>query len=1259
MSEINLEYDPQLPVVESRDKLLAALSEHQVVIVCGATGSGKSTQLPKMCLELGRGEERRIAHTQPRRIAARSLAARLAQETRTTLGEEIGYKVRFTDQVSQQSRVKLLTDGMLLAEIQSDRDLNQYDTVIIDEAHERSLNIDFLLGYLKQLLPRRPDLQVIVTSATIDPQRFSKHFDDAPVFEVSGRTYPVEVRYRPFEERDGVDLPQAVVDGVAELRREGRGDVLVFLSGEREIRECAAALRKQAPPETEILPLYARLSSAEQQRVFSYGARRRVVLATNVAETSLTVPGIRYVIDSGQARISRYSHRTKVSRLPVEPISQASADQRAGRCGREAPGICIRLYSEDDYQGRPPFTDPEILRTNLAGVILQMKALGLGEIDQFPFVEPPEQRYINDALRLLHELDAVDEKRRLTRCGRRLARIPADPRIARILLAARDFGVEREVLIIAAALSIQDPRERPLEAQEAADEAHARWQHPKSDFLGFLNLWRDYQQHRQTLSRRKLTEWCREHFLAPQRMREWAEIRRQFAEMLREAGQHGAGAGTRKDRIKTVGQASSGRAAQSPDRDSHHDDLEDYFEPIHRALLTGLVSQVARHKEERTWLGARGVKLHIFPGSALAKRKPKWIVAAELVETRRLYARTVAEVRPEWIEAAAQNLVSRSYSEPYWRKRAGQVVAEEQVALYGLILASGRRVNYARIDAQRAREIFIDSALVAGELRTRGNFLRHNQDLIAQVEQLEAKARRRDLLVDREQLAAFYKSRVPEHICDAAAFEKWRRRVERKDPQRLCMSSADVMRADAAQFSAQDYPDHLLINGMQLPLTYQLEPGSEEDGITVTVPLAALQQLTPEPFEWLVPGLLHEKVTALIRGLPKRLRRNFVPAPEYARAVLEALPRGEGSLIDATSRQLQRITGVEIPAGAFDDIELPAHLQISFQVVDRHGRELATGRDLAALRSELASRVSHELAASADTSSAAQAWQRSGIKQWDFAELPEAITLSEGGITFYAYPALCDEGDSVSLTLLESFEAAERASYAGARRLFMLALPQQVRAMRKLEEFKQLRLQYRGLGSDEELREEIVQAAFDRSFLSSGLPRDRESFEQQLAAGRAELMAQAQQLAADIETVLSIYQQLRKELKGLNSPALLESLRDIEEHLRSLVYPGFIANTPAEQLTKLPRFLRALQRRVEKLKVNPTKERDSLRCIRPWHEKIQQRLAQRSDRGVPDPHLEQLRWLLEEYRVSLFAQDIGVQEKVSEKRLQKLWREVV
>ncbi len=1242
-AHVQLAYDPDLPVVQRREELLEAIHDHQVVVVCGATGSGKSTQLPKMCLELGLGARGVIGHTQPRRIAARSLAERLAAETDTRVGDAIGYKVRFTDQVSDATRVKLLTDGMLLAEIQSDRHLDAYDTLIIDEAHERSLNIDFILGYLKRLLPRRPDLKVIVTSATIDPERFSRHFDGAPVYEVSGRTYPVEVRYRPFEERDGVDEPQAVCEAVHELAREGSGDSLVFLPGEREIRECAEALRKNPPRATEILPLYARLSSQEQQRVFRPGGRRRVVLATNVAETSLTVPGIRYVVDTGRARISRYSHRTKVSRLPVEPIAQASADQRAGRCGREAPGICIRLYSEEDYESRPRFTDPEILRTNLAGVILQMKAMGLGDIERFPFIEPPERRYVNDALRQLFELGAVDVDRELTALGRRLARIPADPRIGRMLLAARESGVEREVLIVAAALSIQDPRERPMEAQEAADRAHARWHDPKSDFAALIRLWEDYQQQRRQLSRRKLTDWCREHFLAPQRMREWGDVRRQLAQMLQEA------------------EASEAKSSSTPvaPREGGQEGLSDQYEPVHRALLSGLLSQVAHHHEERTYLGPRGVKLQIFPGSGLARRKVKWVMAAELVETSRLFARTVAEVEPEWIEQAAPHLVSRSYGEPRWEKRAGRVVTEEQVTLYGLVLVSGRKVDYGRIDPAEARRLFIRDGLVAGAIRSHGAFLAHNQALVDEVERLEAKARRRDVLVDEEQLVAFYDQRLPQKVRDAAGFERWRKGVERKDPYCLYMTREALMRRDPEEISAEQYPDRIQVAGVEIALEYHLEPGSQRDGVTAVVPVAALNQLPPEPFEWLVPGLLEEKVTALIRGLPKALRKHFVPAPDFARAVLEAVPHREGALTDAVARHLQRITGVELPPGALDAVELPDHLRMAFRVVDRDGQTLQEGRELTALQSGLAATASEEFAAAGGTGPGDD-WYREGITRWEeVGDLPASVTLEEAGVRFHGYPALRDAGESVTRLLLDAPEVAERETRDGARRLFMLALPQQVRALRKLDELKALRLKYRGLGSDDALRETLLRATFDRCFLAEGAPRDAATFEERLAAGRGELVPTAQRLCRALDDVLTRYQGIRKALKSLNSPALLESLRDIDEHLSSLVYPGFLEGLPAHLLEEaLPRYLRGLERRIEKLRLDPSKDRAPLRAIRPWHEAVHQRRAARAERQVTDPALEQLRWLLEEYRVSLFAQEVGAREKVSEKRLHALWREV-
>lgn len=1250
-------FDPSLPVNQRLDDLREAIRDHQVVVICGATGSGKSTQIPKICMTLGRGVHGWIGHTQPRRLAARTLAQRISDELATTLGEAVGYKVRFTDQVSERTHLKLLTDGMLLAEIQGDRHLDAYDTLIIDEAHERSLNIDFILGYLKRLLPRRPDLKVIITSATIDPGRFSKHFDGAPILEVSGRTYPVEVRYRPMvddeDERDE-DLPGAVVDAVHELAREpGQGDVLVFLSGQREIRECSEALRKKHPPHTEVLPLYARLSAAEQQRVFNpKGGGRRVVLATNVAETSVTVPGIRYVVDSGYARINRYSYRTKVSRLPIEPISQASANQRAGRCGREAPGVAIRLYSEEDFQGRPAFTDPEILRTNLAAVILQMKALGLGDIQRFPFVEPPEHKLINDGFKLLHELRAVDEARELTALGRQLARLPLDPAVGRMLLAAREQGVLDEVLVIAAALSVQDPRERPLEAQQAADQAHAQWRHERSDFLSLVLLWQGYHQQKRRLSNRQLRQWCRDQFLSPHRMREWLDIHRQIKELV--AGLPGGSDAKGGGRS---GAASPLARPQTASPEAVREWLDGHYEALHRALLAGLISNVAQHHENKEYLGPRGVKLMIFPGSGQFKRNPKWIVAAEFVETSRLFARTVAEVKPEWIEQVASHLVSRSYAEAHWEKRPAQVAAYEKVTLYGLVLASQRRVNYGPIDPETARAIFIREALVQGEYRTRAPFWAHNRRLIAEIERLEAKARRRDVLVDEESRFRFYDQRIPEGIYSGAAFERWLEQVSRDEPERLHMSRAALMRDDADLVSGEAYPDRLrLPGGLELPLEYHLEPGSELDGVVARVPVAALNQLRPEPFEWLVPGLLQEKVVALIRGLPKAIRRNFVPAPDFARAVLEAIPHGEGSLTDAVARQLKRITGVDIPPGALDAVDLPEHLRMHFRVLDEQGRTLRTGADLAALQAGLADQASQSFAA---TGGGAADWTRDGMIAWDFGDLPEAVEIARNGLTIRGYPCLIDQEDSVRLTLADSPDEAERQNRAGIRRLYMLALPQQVRYLRRgLPGLDRLRLAYRGLGSDEDLKRELVYAALDRTFLGESLPRTEAGFRQRLEQGRPRLVATAERLAEGLEEVLGRYQAIRKALKQFNALALMDSLKDLQEHLDSLVYPGFLQQTPPEYLAELPRYLRALERRVDKLRQDPGRDRVPLRLVRPWWERYRERQSSREAQGKPDPALERFRWLLEEYRVSLFAQEVGAREKVSEKRLKAAWKEV-
>ncbi len=1223
------DYPPELPVVERREELLRAIREHQVVVICGETGSGKSTQLPKLCLELGRGVDGMIGHTQPRRLAARSLANRVAEELRTEVGEAVGYKVRFTDRVSPRTHIKLLTDGMLLAEIQGDPELRQYDTLIIDEAHERSLNIDFLLGYLKRLLPRRPDLKLIITSATIDPARFSRHFDDAPIVEVSGRTYPVEVRYRPLRSEDDDardrDMLTGILDAVDELSRAGPGDILVFLSGERDIREAAEALRKHHPPHTEVLPLYARLSAAEQQRVFAPHRGRRIVLATNVAETSVTVPGIRYVVDTGIVRLSRYSYRTKVQRLPIEPISQASANQRAGRCGRVAPGICIRLYSEEDFLSRTLFTDPEIARTNLAAVILQMEAQKLGAVDRFPFVEPPDRRYINDGYKLLHELGAVDGERRLTGLGRKLARLPVDPTVARMLLAGDQEGALREVLVIAAALSIQDPRERPLDAQQAADQAHAQWKDDRSDFSSYLKLWDAWQEAKGALSRNKQRRWTRERFLSFVRLRDWEDIHRQLKELVSSMGL---------------------RVNQEPG----------VALSVHRALLTGLLGNVAVRGDEQEYTGARNLKLLIFPGSGLSKRRPKWIMAAELVETSRVFARTVAQVEPADIERYGGHLLNRSYSDPHWDPERGQVRAYETVTLYGLVLATRRPVNYGPIAPGEAREVFLRQGLAEDRVRSRGRFLQHNRDLIDAIQTLEAKSRRRDVLVDVDLLYAFYAERVSDSVVDLKSFEAWRRQAEKEQPRLLYMERAYLMQHRADQVTAERFPDQLAVGDLRLPLEYHFEPGHPDDGVTVMVPLAALNQLRPEPFEWLVPGLLEDKVTALIRGLPKSLRKNFVPAPDFARAVLDNLSPGDGSLLDGLRRELRRMTGVDVPPEQWDSARLDAHFHMNFRVLDSTGEVIATDRDLTALQQRLAERASGDLRELEGNTG----FERDGITRWDFGELPETLDYQQQGVTIRAYPALVDQRQHVALRLLDSPATAEQETRAGLRRLIMLVLRDQVRYLQqRLPKLDRMALQYRPLGNSDQLKQDLLAAIVDRVFLSvAELPRDADVFAAILEQGRAELVPEGERFARRMARVLELYHALRQALKKPRGLEGMESARDMSEHLDHLVFPGFMLALPQELMEHLPRYLEGLQYRLDKQASDPRRDAQRTRQIRPWWEQYLQRRERHQRQGINDPALLSFRMMLEEYRISLFAQPLGTAMPVSEKRLKQAWAEV-
>ncbi|BAZ95156.1 ATP-dependent helicase HrpA [Thiohalobacter thiocyanaticus] len=1215
------EYPLELPVVEHREAIAAALTEHQVVIVCGETGSGKTTQLPKICLELGRGVDGLIGHTQPRRIAARSLAARIAEELHTEVGAQVGFKVRFSDRVGADSLIKVMTDGILLAETRSDPQLLAYDTLIIDEAHERSLNVDFLLGYLKRLLPQRPELKVIITSATIDPERFSRHFDDAPIIEVSGRTYPVELRYRPLrgEDEDSRerDRGEAILDAVDELARAGPGDILVFLPGERDIRDAAERLRKHHPPQTEILPLYGRLSVQQQQQVFRAHSGRRIVLATNVAETSLTVPGIRYVVDTGLARISRYSHRTKVQRLPIEPVAQASADQRAGRCGRVAPGICIRLYSEEDYAQRPVFTDPEIRRTSLASVILQMLQLGLGDIEAFPFIDPPDPRYVRDGFRLLHELQAIDDDSRLTDIGRKLARLPLDVRLGRMLLAAHAEGSLEEVLVIVSALTVPDPRLRPLEAQQAADEAQAAFRDEQSDFVGFLKLWRFYREQERHLTRRKLQRLCERHYLSWVRLREWKDIHGQLLGLVREL------------------------------------DLQFNAEPaehgaIHRALLSGLLGNLAFKGEGQEYTGARGIKLHIFPGSGLFRKPPKWIMAAELVETGRQYARTVARIEPQWAEQLAPHLVKRNWRDAHWEQKRGRAVADEQVSLYGLVLVPARRVDYSRVDPQAARELFIRGALVRGEYRTRLEFHQHNRSLIEEVEELEAKSRRQDILIDEAVLYDYFDRLVPADVSNAPEFERWYKRATPEQQQAFHLSRETLMQHAAGHITGEAFPARLELGGLSLALHYHFEPGHAEDGVTLEIPLAALNQLSPEPFEWLVPGLLEEKATALIRSLPKALRRHFVPAPDFARACLQALSPGEGSLTEQLAAQLRRMTGIEVGPDDWRLEQLPLHLFMNFRVLDGKGKCLAQGRDLAALKAGIGARAERSFAGLPTAE-----YERAGIMEWDVGDLPESIELERDGLRLRGYPALVAEDDGVALRLLDNPERARRAHRAGTLALFCRQADKTRRYLEKnLPQAKQLCLHYAPVGDCDSLKRDIIRAAAAEClFAEQEELRTQQDYARARQAAEARLVETANRLAGEVGAALARHHAIARRLKGKVPPQWLGALNDIRDQLQYLVYPGFVAATPRAWLGELPRYLQAVERRLDRLESNPGRDRQLAAQVAPHWEACKARLQ---TQGPASDALQHFRWLVEEFRVSLFAQELGTREKVSDQRLQKV-----
>ncbi|MFY1599198.1 ATP-dependent RNA helicase HrpA [Micromonospora sp. WMMD737] len=1255
-------YPAQLPVSERKDDIAAAIRDHQVVIVAGETGSGKTTQLPKICLELGRGITGLIGHTQPRRLAARTVADRIAEELGTELGDVVGYKVRFSDQVSDRSLVKLMTDGILLAELQTDRMLRQYDTLIIDEAHERSLNIDFILGYLRQLLPRRPDLKVIITSATIETERFARHFagpptaDEpdgvpAPVVEVSGRTYPVEVRYRPLvevaegeddgEDEENVrDQVQAIGDAVEELAAEGPGDVLVFLSGEREIRDTADALgklveKRPALRGTEILPLYARLSTAEQHRVFAPHAGRRVVLATNVAETSLTVPGIKYVVDPGTARISRYSSRLKVQRLPIEPVSQASANQRKGRCGRTSDGICIRLYDEQDFLSRPEFTDPEILRTNLASVILQMTSIGLGDVAAFPFIDPPDRRNVADGVNLLHELGALDPAeadpaKRLTPLGRRLAQLPVDPRLARMVVEGERNGCATEVMVIAAALSIQDPRERPADKQAQADQAHARFTDRESDFVSLLNLWRHLREQQRELSSSAFRRMCKAEYLNYLRVREWQDIVSQLRQVLRTPEE--------------------GRATRDGGGRRGGADLPEEIDTpkVHQSLLPGLLSHVGlKDAQKHEYLGARGAKFALFPGSALFKKPPRWVMAAELVETSRLWGRVAGRVEPEWVEPLAQHLVKRSYSEPHWEKKQAAVMAYEKVTLYGIPLVTSRKVNFGRIDPALSRELFIRHALVEGDWQTHHHFWRDNQRLLAEIEELEHRARRRDILVDDQTVFDFYDARVPADVVSGRHFDAWWKKTRREQPDLLTFTRELLVNAGRTGVDEADYPDEWSADGVTLPLTYRFEPGTPTDGVTVDIPLPLLNQVPAESFDWQVPGLREELVVALIRSLPKAVRRNFVPVPDYARAALAAMPAGEEPLLDALTRQLRRMTGVTVPRDAWEPEKLPPHLRVRFRVLDEENKPVAEGKDLPALQRQLKAEVRQVVAAAAPDVA------RTGLREWSIGDLPRTIEQVRSGYAVTAYPALVDEGDTVGVKVFDSPAEQEAAHWAGTRRLLRLTVPSPAKFLQgRLSNEAKLALSRNPHGGVQELISDAAGAAIDKLIGDAGGPAwDAEGFAALRDKVRADLVDTVVEIMDRVRRVLAAAYAVEQRLGATRNLAVVAALADIRAQLNGLVHKGFVTETGYARLPDLLRYLTAIERRLDRLPGNPQRDKQQQDRVAVVQKEYQEMLAALPPGRRQSTAVRQIRWMVEELRVNVFAQALGTPYPVSEQRI--------
>jgi len=1266
-----ISYPDGLPVSQNVDIIAKAIQNNQVVIIAGETGSGKTTQIPKICLELGRGVDGLIGHTQPRRIAARTVAGRIAEELNSNVGDVVGYKVRFTDQVSERSFIKLMTDGILLAEMQKDRLLRQYDTIIIDEAHERSLNIDFILGYLKQILPRRPDLKVIITSATIDPQRFAQHFTNktgikAPIIEVSGRTYPVEIHYRPLIlEKNGEgsvdtqDVISGILSAVDELSQLSRGDILIFLNGEREIRDTAYALEKAQLPHTQILPLFSRLTVQEQNRIFAPHNGRNIVLATNVAETSLTVPGIKYVIDPGTARISRYSYRTKVQRLPIEPISQASANQRSGRCGRVSAGVCIRLYSEEDFDNRPEFTDPEILRTNLATVILQMLALDLGEVSDFPFIQPPDSRNITDGIRLLEELAAIDNgqlpestpykktdehktKVKLTKTGQLLARFSIDPRLAKMLLTAIASGCAQAIIAIVAGISIQDPRERPMEKQQAADEKHNRFKDKDSDFIRLLNLWQYVNQQQQALTNNQFRRLCQKEFLSYMRVREWQDIVSQLTQTVKE--------------LKLPlgdGIADFSMTNTEVVNDDQKKKIQEQADTIHQAILSGLLSHLGQLDENREYKGARGSRFYIFPGSGIAKKSPKWLMAAELVETSRLFARMAAKIDLAWVEPLAEHLIKRNYSEPHWEKKQGAVMAFEQVSLYGMLIVTKRKIHFKDIEPGTCREIFIREALVNGDCTISEAFFQHNKNLVRSIEKMEQKARRKDFLIDEEQLYDFYQQKIPQNVVCLISFLAWWKKIKQQDGKQLHFTEEFLLKDSAKKLSKAEHPDFWQQGSLTLPLSYHFNPGDIDDGISVSIPIGILNQVENSGFDWLIPAMRLELIVALIKALPKSSRRNFVPAPNYAEACLTAIIENSASenslLTKAVAKQLLRMTGVSLPEDAWQLLELPAHLMMNFKVVNDKGKVIEQGRDLNRLKNKLQGKVKQSIQSVAE-----KGIEKTNITQWNIGDLPQNYEKKIANITIKAFPALVDHNSSVAIELFEQQALAEQAMLTGLSRLILLNIPSPIKYLQqKLPNKAKLGLYFTPFGTINDLLSDCVSGACHYLLKQlQELPRNETAFKHARDYIRADIADSVLSTAIKLEQALSLSHDIRKNLKGKVSLNVIQAHGDVKAQLAQLIFKGFVTELGVERLDDAIRYLKGINRRLEKLAIDVNQDRLKMLEIEKVNEQYQTLVKKvKVKTSVLPEDVVDIRWMIEELRISFFAQNLGTAYPISVKRV--------